>query len=269
MVEHEIEHVNLAYFGQADPGYYGIDFTALPSSGFSDMDFFSPPELPGYVAISATTLTGVHLPPELRLLFAPFRSWKPVAVVANSIRIYRVDVWPVADDPSDDASGIPRHRLADALLYGSRWPAGAVPQYEVYLRSHAPDADVLVGYGTALLQSDRPGDGIAALRRAIGMDPASGAAHLVLARAFFAIQDFPGAREHAEAALGLRPRDPEASYLMARIRLVDGERILALQFLRQTLELDPAHAAARELLAAMALIPAYHPANRARASNGR
>jgi tetratricopeptide (TPR) repeat protein len=268
MDEHEVEHVNLAYFGQADPAYYQIDFTALPSSGFSEMDYFSPPKLPGYVAISATTLTGVHLPPDLRLLFAPFRTREPETVVANSIRIYRVDEWPLADDPSDAAGGHPRRRLADAMLHASNWPAGAVPQYEKYLRFNRPDADVLVGYGAALLQVDRVADGITTLRRAIALDPGSGAAHLVLARALFIDRDLQGARKHAEAALGLRPRDPDASYLMARVRLVEGDRISALRFLQQTLDLDPAYAAARELMAAMAVTPSYLPAQQARAPVG-
>jgi tetratricopeptide (TPR) repeat protein len=202
------------------------------------------------------------------VLYAPFRTREPEAVVANSIRIYRVDEWPVADDPSDAAGGEPRRQLADALLYASNWPAGAVPHYERYLRFNAPSADVFIGYGTALLMVDRRAEGLAALRRAIALDPASGSAHLALARALFIEKDLHGTREHAETALELRPRDPDASYLMAHVRLAEGDRISALRFLRQALDIDPTYAPARDLMAAMAVTPAVRPAQQALASSG-
>ncbi len=268
MDDQSVGHVNLAYFGQADPAYYQIDFTALPSSAFLDMDVFSPPRLPGYVAISATTLTGVHLPPELRLFFAPFRTRQTDAVVGNSILIYKVDEWPVADTTSDPGGAAMHRRLADALLYGSRWPAGAIPHYERYLHSNTPDAEVLVNYGAALLQVSRTAEGMAALRRAVVADPASGSARLVLARVLLASRDLDGATEHGLAAVALRPDDPESYHLMGRVRLVEGERVLALEYLRQALELDPTHAATRELMAWMAVTPVHAPPRHARQEVG-
>ncbi|HEY6506982.1 MAG TPA: tetratricopeptide repeat protein, partial [Vicinamibacterales bacterium] len=251
MSDHGVEHVNLAYFGQADPAYYQINHTPLPSSGFQDRTDFGAPKLPGYVAISGTTLTGVHLTPWLRLLFAPFRARQPTAIVGNSIRLYWVNRWPIAAAASSrDAPDAPR-RLADALLYGAHWPAGAVPYYERHLGSRPSDAEALRHYGLALLQADRMGDGIVALRRSIAADGRSSAARLMLARALFAVQDLGGAMEQALATLSLYPTHAEAHHVVARIRLAEGNPDAAAASLHRALESDPAHAASRELLAAL------------------
>ena len=59
MTEHNVPHINLAYFGFADPRYYQIDCTFLPGSPpWVNPDLLSAPRLPGYVAVSATLLRG-------------------------------------------------------------------------------------------------------------------------------------------------------------------------------------------------------------------
>lgn len=68
MREHGVRRVNLAYIGTADPTYYGIDYVCLPS-GSSCPGGPRSPELPGYVAISATTLSGVYLSDEERAFY--------------------------------------------------------------------------------------------------------------------------------------------------------------------------------------------------------
>jgi hypothetical protein len=89
MDAHDVKHINLCYFGTADPAYYGIDCTHLPGSGFTERN--PPPQLPGYVAISATNLRGVYFHEQLRQFYAPFLSMKPVAVIGYSIFVYRVE----------------------------------------------------------------------------------------------------------------------------------------------------------------------------------
>jgi hypothetical protein len=59
-----VTRVNLAYFGQADPAYYGIECTYLPGSDWLTPRVTARPQLPGFVAISATILSGVYLAPE-------------------------------------------------------------------------------------------------------------------------------------------------------------------------------------------------------------
>lgn len=88
MDANQVAHVNLAYFGTADPSYYGINCTYLPGSPLWADDQVALPQLPGYVAISATNLRGVYLSPQLRNLYKPFVEEQPVAMIGRSIRVY-------------------------------------------------------------------------------------------------------------------------------------------------------------------------------------
>jgi hypothetical protein len=94
MEAHAVGQINLCYFGTAAPGYYGIRFTALPGHGFFERG--GAPQLPGYVAISATNLRGVYFPEALRQFYAPLLRQEPVAQIGFSIFVYRVEQpwWP-------------------------------------------------------------------------------------------------------------------------------------------------------------------------------
>jgi hypothetical protein len=81
--------VNLCYFGSADPDYYGIRYSALPGNGLLQQG--SAPQLPGYIAISATNLRGVYFPEELRQFYRPLLQQKPVARIGYSIYVYRLE----------------------------------------------------------------------------------------------------------------------------------------------------------------------------------
>lgn len=91
MRDHDVEHVNLSYFGTADPEAYGIRCTYLPGSPFFAAERVAPPRLPGYLAVSVTNLRGVYLNEAGRRLYAPLLDQEPVATIGHSIRIYRVD----------------------------------------------------------------------------------------------------------------------------------------------------------------------------------
>jgi hypothetical protein len=102
MTRHDVPRVNLAYFGSADPKYYGISYAGLPAAtpGFRLPDAparWTPPTLPGYVAVSATVLTGVYLDEHWRLFYSGLRRRTPTAVISNSIFVYRLDRWPDAN----------------------------------------------------------------------------------------------------------------------------------------------------------------------------
>lgn len=85
-----IARVKLAYFGFADPHWFGIDYEYLPSVTLIDP---VPPaglstELSGWFAISATLLQGVYLSePDL---YRVFRDMQPVAKIGYSIFVYRL-----------------------------------------------------------------------------------------------------------------------------------------------------------------------------------
>jgi hypothetical protein len=93
MDRHSVAHVNLAYFGTADPAYYGINCTyiwgtTVPGLGPSSM---GPPRLPGYVATSVTLLNGVPFGERDRDFYKPLRDREPVAHIGGSIRVYWVE----------------------------------------------------------------------------------------------------------------------------------------------------------------------------------
>ena len=84
-----IEHINLAYFGSADPAYYGIHCTYLLGSPPFAASRIERPSLPGLVAVSVNNLTAVGL--EGNPFYKPLLDVEPVAVIGYSIRVYRVD----------------------------------------------------------------------------------------------------------------------------------------------------------------------------------
>ncbi len=94
MVEHEVPHVWLSYFGEARPEYYGIDYLGLESYPPRLMNpearpFLPSDPAPGIYAISATNLQGVLF--ENHDLYAWFREREVLAKVGYSIFVYSVD----------------------------------------------------------------------------------------------------------------------------------------------------------------------------------
>jgi hypothetical protein len=86
-----IKSVNLAYFGTADPVYYDIQYSRLPSGPLFAQSFSQDPQLPGYVAVSATILMGVYLDEVSRTFYRPLLQLDPVSCIGNSIRVYWVE----------------------------------------------------------------------------------------------------------------------------------------------------------------------------------
>jgi len=95
MEEMGIERVNLAYFGKAVPEAYGVSYHPLASY----LRFVEGPELsaynpytplPGWYAISATSLRTGMMTPETVDLYAYFRDLKPAARAGYSIYLYEV-----------------------------------------------------------------------------------------------------------------------------------------------------------------------------------
>jgi hypothetical protein len=87
-----IDQVQLSYFGTADPAYYGIHYTCLPSFGILSKDK-CPIESgfqdrAGVFAVSATHLQGVYL--DDPYTFDWLKEREPEAVIGHSIFVYRV-----------------------------------------------------------------------------------------------------------------------------------------------------------------------------------
>ena len=91
MERENVGHVNLSYFGTADPAYYGIACTHLYGAPFYAVDRVADPRLPGHVAVSATNLHGVYLDPARRDFYAPLLEREPLAVIGGTIHVYHVE----------------------------------------------------------------------------------------------------------------------------------------------------------------------------------
>jgi hypothetical protein len=234
-----VTHINLAYFGQADPDYYGIDCTYLPGGPSFAVPRVARPKLPGYVAISSTVLSGVYLHPQWRLFYAPFRDLRPVEVIGNSIRVYWADEWPHGSGPDDADAEVNIHRGLGDFLMGLQWPSEALVHYSRHLQSRPDDVDAILNSGIALTMMNRIPEAIDAFRRAVDAGPEHGEARLTLAKALFGGGDLAGAAEHAERAVVLRPGDPIAIDLLGRVRAVQGLDGEALALFERAVEIDP------------------------------
>ncbi len=92
MDKNGVKKIGLAYFGTAEPIYYGIDALYLPGSIiFSPRPESKDPEVPKYLAVSATYLQGAVPDKVLREVYRPFRSRQPVATIGHSIFVYTLE----------------------------------------------------------------------------------------------------------------------------------------------------------------------------------
>lgn len=97
MAENQVPEVNLAWFGSADPRYYGIQYRPLPGLGrgeffhlWWDVPFNRENPEPGVYAISVSNLWELPLRVEEKSVFAWFRAHQPDDRIGYSIFIYRV-----------------------------------------------------------------------------------------------------------------------------------------------------------------------------------
>jgi len=218
MDETGVSHVNLAYFGTADPAYYGIECTHLPGAPTFALPEVKKPRLPGYVAISATVESGVYLDPRWRLFYRSFRDRTPVADVGNALRVYWVDRWPEASDVVESAEDIDAHAgLADALLFGQQWIDHAIIHYRTYLRYRPDDVQVMTNLGLALTTQGDSAAAIDVMQRAVTVAPQDPAAQDILGVAWATRGRMREAAAAFERALAIDPGYSPARTHLARI----------------------------------------------------
>ena len=256
MSRHEVARVELAYFGSADPRYYGIDYAALPAAtpGLQLPDAperWSRPALPGYVAISATVLTGVYLDPQWRLFYSGLRRRTPTDVIGNSIFVYWLDRWPDADYGAypDLESGHADRLLGNELLK-VRWFRRAIVHYQRALARQPDQPSVLQSLGAAELADGDAASAIPPLERAVALSPESGLAQLLLATALFDVRAHPDqVIAHARSAVALLPTNMDALLLLARALGVRGNLAEGSTLITRAISLDPSDVEALELMA--------------------
>ncbi|MGA2584081.1 MAG: glycosyltransferase family 39 protein [Tepidisphaeraceae bacterium] len=84
---HRDRPLYLCYFGFADPGYYGIQFTDMEHSGILDhLDRAG--QAHAVFAISAVALQGAYMDAQRSARFAPFRRSQPFDVLGGSIYLF-------------------------------------------------------------------------------------------------------------------------------------------------------------------------------------
>jgi hypothetical protein len=236
-----ISHVNLAYFGQADPAYYGINATLLPGTTGP----VAKPRLPGYVAISATVLSGVYLPPGGRLLYQPFRALAPVARIGHTINVYWIDQWP--EMAAGSAGAAAERELADSLL-GLGWLRHSVIHYRRYLRVTPGDAQARANFGLALLGAGSVPEALDALRDAVRQSPDDARIRRTLGAALLDFGTPDEARVHVLYAVGRFPNDAMSRCIYGRLLAADGRWPEAISEFERAVALDPLLAAARDYL---------------------
>jgi len=91
MDQNDLKQINLSYFGTADPAYYKINCTYLPGSPLFALQQTKMPNLPGFVAVSATNLRGVYFADNWRNFYWPLLKRKPEGVIGYSIYVYWVE----------------------------------------------------------------------------------------------------------------------------------------------------------------------------------
>lgn len=252
-----VDHVNLAYFGQADPAYYHINSTPLPAS--FDNTPTTKPQLPGYVAIGATVLSGVYLEPEWRLFYKPFHDRPPIADIGNSIRIYWVDQWPTDTHQTGIApipSEVDSHRaLADAL-FTQEWYELAAKHYQLHLeyrpKSRPNRGGALTNLAIALVATGKTDEAIEAFRRAATVNPTNGGMQRNLANALADSGEIDEAAVYARRAVVSQPDDPAAFDLLGEVLARQGRLDEATDAFERSLHVDPTYAEARDHLVQIA-----------------
>jgi hypothetical protein len=154
------------------------------------------------------------------------------------VQIYRVD-WE-----SDIEAN---HQRAEALLLENRFPE-AVVLYEKYLESRPADLDAWTKLGIASVGTGDLEQATRAFRHVVDIAPDDGVARRNLANALFDSRNPAEALVHAERAATLRPDDPDIYDLLGRVLAVQGRLDDATAQFARALQINPAHADAREHL---------------------
>lgn len=237
-----VDRINLAYFGMGDPAYYGINGVLLPGARDFMAKRIAKPELPGYVAIGATVQSGAYLTPEWRLLYGGFEDLTPVAVVGNSLRIYRVDAWPKPrpePDRRSDEAEIRRHALLGDDLARLGWHDEAIWHFREFLRLRPDSAPGHAALGETLLAARQGREAVGEFRRAVQLDPRAFLMRSRLAAVLLQQGDGRGAAAEAQVLAAQQPGNARAHDLLGMALAQAGKFAEAEASLLRAQALDP------------------------------
>jgi Flp pilus assembly protein TadD len=235
-----IKHVQLAYFGTADPKYYGID------------DFYSTENLrrwpgaveteitlPEHFAISANFLYGdeLFLPAELAQRFQRYKSREPVGSIGHSILVFKVDRNDarVYEDGAVITTRLGAAGVAEALLRKalSLNPASADAHYQL---------------GGLMNRKGSLGEAMENYRAVIKLEPSNEKAHFALGNILLRERQLDAALRHYQEAVKIYPNFAEAHHNLGRIAAAQGRMDEAIEHFRNALRAQPEFAEAHESL---------------------
>jgi tetratricopeptide (TPR) repeat protein len=251
MDRNRVDHINLAYFGTADPAYYGINATLLPGTPAFDGMAIGKPQLPGYVAVSVNMLSGQYLPPEWRLYYREFGNLTPVAVLGNTIRVYWVGTWPEPEEDVADEEDVEVVRALARGLAGIKAYRHAALHFREILERNPNDARALARLGVVLVQSGETDEGLRSLQVASDLAPGDALIRYDQGISLLTAGQVGRAESRALVWLNLAPQDHRAHYLLAAVRQAQGRSDDAIMELDRALRIDPSFAPAREAMAAL------------------
>lgn len=87
---HPDKRLLISYFGIADPEYYGVKALHLPGGYVFAQPQVPDPRYDAVLAVSATNLQGIYLPPDLRASYAELLKREPLEVLGGSIYLYYI-----------------------------------------------------------------------------------------------------------------------------------------------------------------------------------
>jgi Tfp pilus assembly protein PilF len=235
-----IQHVQLAYFGTADPKYYGVDdFYSTENLRRWPVAVDAEITLPEHFAISANFLYGdeLFLPTELAQRFQRYKSRDPVGSIGYSILVFKVD--------RNDA-----RVYEDGAVITTR--LGAVGVAEALLRKalslNPASADAHNQLGALMNRKGNFGEAMKNYRTAIKLEPSNEKAHFALANVLLRERQFDDALRHYREAVKIHPNFAEAHQNLGLIFTAQGRLDEAIEHFRNALRAKPEFAEAHENL---------------------
>ena len=185
-----------------------------------------------------------------QLVAAHANSPTPVLILRDSPRQATANGVPRLGPSQRDPAAMQNH--AETLLDQGRYE-DAIDAFRAILQIDAENALAYAGMGDALFRMRRYKDALAALARALSLQPdlpVAGALHRLMGRSEQKLGRPDEALPHYERALHIDPADARAIELLARLQFVRERYLESFDLFRTLVEIDPDNAQAHANLGA-------------------
>jgi len=145
-------------------------------------------------------------------------------------------------------ASLPRVNLGNSLFEEGSY-AAAARQYETALQNDAEHATARRNLALTYARLGREKEAVSQYTRFLHSHPNASEVRIEMGMLLCRMQDWDEAARAFERAIAIAPENADAYYGMAIVRAARGDAAAAIGFARRALELDPAHAGARAVLA--------------------